>query len=190
MSRQPLRRPKIPYDVQVRVFFNDKWLCRWCGRPTVFPPALKYMKQFLEDKGYSRPTAFHSFAYRRDASPLLDEMAAVVDHVKAHVDGGPSTEDNLGTACNRCNMRKSSDSKDRFTMRNPKRHIKAQYGEPEHWDGFVSFFMVLARDNEARLTVSERSWYRSFTKFFTDESSKGASGADQPGLAAGRAAGR
>lgn len=33
-------RLKIRLEVQVKVFFRDKWLCRWCDRPVIFPPAL------------------------------------------------------------------------------------------------------------------------------------------------------
>ena len=172
MSSAAPKRPRIPYDVQVKVFFRDKWLCRLCGRPTVFAPAFKLIKHFVESKGHPRPTAYWSFAYRRDASPLLDEMAAVVDHVRAHAEGGPSREDNLATACCRCNMRKSTEDQITFTTRNPKRRIKARYGEPEHWDGFVSLFMVLARDNPDALTDSERSWCRSFEKFFAAAANK------------------
>jgi len=77
----------------------------------------------VESEGYPRPTAyFHeSTAFRRDASPLLDELGAVVDHVKAHVEGGGIEEDNLATACARCNMRKSAQNKDTFTARSPNR---------------------------------------------------------------------
>jgi hypothetical protein len=66
-------------------------------------------------------------------------------------------------------MRKSAENKDAFTARNPKRRIKSKYGEPEHWDGFVSLFMVLARDNQAEMTSAERAWYRSFEKVFAGE---------------------
>jgi 5-methylcytosine-specific restriction endonuclease McrA len=162
MSKELKNRPRIPYDVQARVFFRDKWLCHWCGRPTVFAPALKHLRRLVESKGYDLPTAYWSPAYRRDASPLLDELAVALDHVKAHAAGGGMEESNLVTACYRCNMRKSDQNKDTFTAKTPKRPIKAKYGEPAHWDGFVSLFMVLARENQLDLTFSERAWYRAF----------------------------
>jgi hypothetical protein len=167
------KRSQIPYDVQVRVFFRDKWLCWLCGRPTIFAPALKYVDRFVKDQGYSRPTAYHSDAWRRDKSPLLLEMAAVVDHVTAHIHGGPSTVDNLRTAHQSCNMRKSAEAQEAYTARNPKRRVKSQYGEPEHWDGFVSLFMVLAPTYKLRLTATERCWFESFEKFFLEEGQKG-----------------
>ena len=175
INRPVPKRSQIPYDVQVRVFFRDKWLCWLCGRPAIFAPAFKYIDQFVKDSGYSRPTAYHSDAWRRDKSPLLLEMAAVVDHVTAHVHGGPSSEGNLGTAHHSCNIRKSSAAGETYTTRNPRRQIKSQYGEPEHWDGFVSVFMVLARTYETRLTRTEKSWYQSFEKFFSEEANKNAS---------------
>src|SRR5437867_11714458 len=105
MSKNAAKRSKIPYDLQARVFFRDKWLCWLCGRPTVFAPALKYIRRFVEGQGYTRPTAYYheSTADRRDASPLLDELGAVLDHIKAHVEGGGVDQDNLATACARCN---------------------------------------------------------------------------------------
>ena len=188
MSEKAAKRSRIPYDVQARVFFRDKWLCWLCGRPTVFAPALKYIRRLVESRGYSRPTAYYheSTAYRRDASPLLDELGAVLDHIKAHVEGGGTDEDNLATACARCNMRKSAENKDTFTARNPKRRIKSKYGEPEYWDGFVSLFMVLARDNQAAMTSTERAWYRSFEKVFAKETATLARQAVQHAAAAGR----
>jgi 5-methylcytosine-specific restriction endonuclease McrA len=168
MSSPTPKRPKIPYDVQVKVFFRDKWLCWLCGRPTAFAPALKLIKHFVEITGNTQPTAYWSHNFRRDSSPLLDELAAVVDHVKAHAGGGPSHDDNLKTACNKCNMRKSSADQATFTERNPKRRIKSRYGEPLHWDGFVSLFMVLATANQRILTDSEKAWFRAFEKFFVE----------------------
>jgi hypothetical protein len=85
------------------------------------------------------------------------------------------TEGNLKTAHHTCNIRKSSEAQETYTARNPKRQIKSQYGEPEHWDGFVSMFMVLAATYEAELTPTERSWYRSLQKFFSEDGEKTAS---------------
>jgi hypothetical protein len=89
MSKALTNRPRIPKNVQARVFFRDKCLCcHWCVRPTVFAPALKHLRRLVESKGYHRPTAYCSAAYRRDASPLLDELAVALDHVKARSAGG------------------------------------------------------------------------------------------------------
>jgi len=32
--------------IQVQVFRLDGWICRWCGRPVIFAPAMKYLQEF------------------------------------------------------------------------------------------------------------------------------------------------
>jgi len=39
----------------------------------------------------------------------------------------------------------------------PARPVKGKYGEPEHWDGFSTLFMVLAR-GKRDLARSEKGW--------------------------------
>ena len=68
-------RRALRKDLQVSVFRRDHWLCHWCGRPVVFPPA------------------------------LLDEQAAVVNHRQPRSQDGDDVLDKLVTACNRCNMK-------------------------------------------------------------------------------------
>src|SRR5262245_18755256 len=121
-TSKPKSRRQISYDVQVRIFYRDGWLCKWCHRPVVFGSALKHMEQFLRENGYQRPTAYYSDTYRRDASPLLDHLAAVIDHVHAYSQGGAHSEENFVTSCNKCNMRKSD--------RTAEDVVKQQLGKP------------------------------------------------------------
>lgn len=180
MKSMTATRPPIPYDIRARVFFRDKWLCWLCGKPVIFGPALKLVKRFIERNGYLRPTAYFSDSAggpgRRDASPLLDELGALLDHVKAHSAGGGIDEANLKAACARCNMRKSNKDKNSFSAANPKWKVKSKYGEPEHWDGFVSMFMVLARANLKELTSTELQWYRAFDRLISSEAAKSREG--------------
>ena len=108
---EPKRRRRTPLskDLQVRVFRRDGWLCRWCGRPVIFPAAMKYLERYARRRGYSGRLAYWSSAWRRDASPLLDQLAAVVDPVVAFSTGGPHAESNFVTACYKCNVRKSAE---------------------------------------------------------------------------------
>jgi hypothetical protein len=62
-------------------FGGTDGLCRWCRRPVIFAPAMKYLARFMQEQGHKGLLAYWSSAYRRDASPLLDELAAAVDHV-------------------------------------------------------------------------------------------------------------
>lgn len=69
-------------------------------------------------------------------------------------------------------MRKSNKDKDSFSAAHPKWKVKSKYGEPEHWDGFVSMFMVLARTNLEELTSTELHWYRAFDRLISGEVAK------------------
>src|SRR5262245_61538744 len=98
----------MPQELQVRVFRRDKWLCWHCRRPVIFPPSMKYLLRYASQQGHTGPLAWFSLAWRRDASPLLDQLGAVVDHLKPLAAGGDDEEGNLVTACCKCNMLKGS----------------------------------------------------------------------------------
>jgi len=152
-SRQPLKK-----DLQVRVFRRDRWLCRWCGRPVIFAPALKYLEQWMKQTGFAGPLAYHDARWRRDQSPLLDHLGAVIDHYLARSRGGADIVENFVTSCNKCNMRKNDGSADQFRRKSPLRPVHGKYGEPQHWDGFSTLFVMLAERAPETTTQSERQW--------------------------------
>lgn len=156
-------RPKIPIAVQVRVFYRDGWLCRWCHRPTVFSPAFRLQQRFVERRGYVGLLAYFHPRWRRDAAPLLDHLGAVIDHVEAFAAGGASAEAKLVTACNKCNARKNARAAGDYQNERPGRPVKGRYGEPRHWDGLASLFLVLAADDRA-LPPGEK-WQRALTAY-------------------------
>jgi hypothetical protein len=120
---------------------------------------MKYLTRFMQEQGCEGPLAYWSSAYRRDASPLLDELAAAVDHVIAFAAGGAHDELNFVTACYKCNTRKNVSSSDEFHKKYPPPPpVKGIYGEPKNWDGFSAVFIVLARQNRSALTRSEAQW--------------------------------
>jgi hypothetical protein len=71
-------RNSLPKGLQAGVFYRDHWLCRWCKRPVIFAPAMKYLQQHLSDAGY-KDLAYWRYAYDRHGAPLLDDLAAVLD---------------------------------------------------------------------------------------------------------------
>ena len=160
----PPKRTKIPIALQVRVFYRDGWLCRWCHRPTVFSPAFRLLEGLVKERGYAGPLAYFHPRWRRDAAPLLDHLGAVIDHVEAFAKGGANAEANFVTACNKCNARKNSGLAVAFQKKSPGRPVKGRYGEPRHWDGLASLFLVLAADDPA-LPLGERAWQRALTAY-------------------------
>jgi len=163
------KRAALSKKLQVRLFRRDGWLCRWCRRPVIFAPAMKYLARFMQEQGHKGLLAYWSSAYRRDASPLLDELAAAVDHVTAFSAGGVHDESNFVTACFKCNTRKSASSSDEFHKKYPPRPpVKGMYGEPKAWDGFSALFIVLARQNRSELTRSETEWLEALVPTMPD----------------------
>src|SRR5207248_104815 len=106
-----MTRPPVPYALAVRVFFRDGWLCSHCRRPTVFPPALKFLSERVAAELPSVPLAYWDERWRRDRSPLLDELGASVDHIQAFALGGAHEESNFATICAKCNARKGTRSR-------------------------------------------------------------------------------
>ncbi len=66
--------------------------------------------------------------------------------------------ENFAVACNKCNVRKSAAEISNYLADHPPRAVKGKYGEPTHWDGLASLFIVLARQAPATLTSNERLW--------------------------------
>jgi 5-methylcytosine-specific restriction endonuclease McrA len=155
-------RAALPFVVQVRVFRRDCWLCTWCHRPVVFAPALRLLREFARERGHEGPLAYHDPRWRRDRAPLLDHMAAVVDHREAFSRGGAHEESNFVTACNKCNARKNNVVAEDFKRAVPPRAVKGKYGEPQNWDGLSTLFILLARDR-CDLPASEKGWLAALT---------------------------
>jgi hypothetical protein len=125
---------------------------------------MRYLERFVRDHGHQGPLAYFSLNWRRDASPLLDHLAAVIDHVEAWATGGAHDQTNFVTACNKCNMRKSSAQVQAFRKRHPPRPVKGKYGDPQHWDGLTAVFVLLLRDRLSTAPASDRAWYQALTQ--------------------------
>jgi 5-methylcytosine-specific restriction endonuclease McrA len=147
-------RLAIPIETAAAVYFRDGWICALCHRPTVFHLAFKYAGQFVATRLPDVQLAYFHPNWRRDASPLLDELGACVDHVHAYARGGAHDPSNFATACGKCNTRKSAREKAEYLEANPPHRVRGKYGEPTRWDGLSSLFVVL--DN-SRMEQTTRS---------------------------------
>jgi hypothetical protein len=119
---------------------------------------MKYLERHLRGLGYERPLAYFDLRWRRDKAPLLDHLAAVIDHVQAFSTGGAHDISNFVTACNKCNVRKNAEAADRFAKRSPLRLVHGKYGEPKHWDGLSTLFVALVRQDCSGVARSELEW--------------------------------
>src|SRR2546430_487519 len=83
---------------------------------------------------------------------------AVIDHVEAYSRGGTHDDPNFVTSCNKCNMRKSAGSAEKFSSRLPGVPIKGKYCERVRWDGFSALFILLAERGSQPPIRKEREW--------------------------------
>jgi len=155
-----IKRPPLSKELQLSVFRRDGWLCRWCNRPVIFAPVMKFLEREIRNAGYSAPLSYHHAHWTRANAPLLDELGAVIDHVEALSAGGAHSEDNLTTACNKCNGQKSNAARIEWEKRPKHKPIKGKYGPPLCWDGFSTLFVILAQRDPLGLTAVEKDWLR------------------------------
>src|SRR5260370_27961093 len=101
------RRPPLSKELQLRIFRRDGWICRWCNRPVIFAPVMKFIESEVKKNRSVEPLSYYHAHWTRDGAPLLDELGAVIDHVEAFSTGGAHSEENFTTACNKCTGRKS-----------------------------------------------------------------------------------
>ena len=159
MTENAKRKP-LSKVLQLTIFRRDGWLCYWCKRPVIFGQVMKYLELEVRNGGHTGPLAYYHAHWTRDGSPLLDELGAVIDHKEAFSTGGPCSEENLCTACCKCNVRKGSAHQGKWNERKKRSPIKGKYGEPQHWDGLSWLFVVLAKRNPSALTTGEREWLK------------------------------
>jgi 5-methylcytosine-specific restriction endonuclease McrA len=157
-----MKRVAIPRKLQIEIYRRDGWLCHWCGRPVIFGPAMKFLERFARDSGFSGQLAYYHAHWTRRDAPLLDYMGATIDHVQAHSGGGKAETDNLVTACCKCNYRKSDAKREEFQAKLRRHHVMGKYGEPVHWDGLSTLFVILAK-HAPKIAGSEREWLRWLT---------------------------
>ena len=153
-------RKPIPVAIQAEGLFRDRWLCHVYRRPLILRLALKYLAQHVEDHLPGVHLAYWDSRWRRDRSPLLDELGASVDHVVALANEGPHSIDNFRAICARCNASKSAKEDKVFRSDSKPWKVTGKYGEPRTWDGLSSAFVALTKDLQGRLTANERRWYR------------------------------
>lgn len=151
-------RTPIPIPVQVEVLFRDNWLCYLCRRPLVFPFAMKQLEDLTRQEGIDPPPAYFNQQWRRDLSPLLDELACSIDHVEAFVAGGRHEIDNFAAVCARCNARKSARSRQEYEAAAAAWKVKGKHGEPTAWDGMAAVFVALAERSTRKLSPREAEW--------------------------------
>ena len=121
---------------------------------------MKFLEREIRKTENGNRLDYYHAHWTRQGAPLLDELGAVIDHIEAVSVGGANGIENLATACNKCNGRKSAATLDKWGKRPMAKPVKGKYGEPQNWDGLSSLFVMLAQRDVAVLTTGEKGWLR------------------------------
>jgi HNH endonuclease len=137
-------QPISPND-QIRIFRRDHFVCRYCGRKTVFLPVMRLISVDLPDAFPYHPNwkirACHLGFWRDSAS---------CDHKIPLALTGNSSGDNLVTACYMCNSIKQAWLIEElgWQLRPP--------AADEDWDGLSSQFLDLLKSVRERIKLTEQ----------------------------------
>ncbi len=130
LERTPGKRMSVPQGLRAKVYQRDRWICQYCGRRVIAPGIIEII-------GNLCPIAFSFPSHNMPAGrthPAAVRVYPNVDHVHAGSLGGAwRSEDNLVTACTRCNELK----RDRLGW-----SPVAQSGEG--WDGLTILYKAIA----------------------------------------------
>lgn len=88
----------------------------------------------------------------------MDELGAFVDHVEAFASGGRCEEQNLVTACCKCNGRKTSAPLPAWDQRDKRSPIKGKCGEPQQWDDLSGLFVVFGWITSRSTYIWDKEW--------------------------------
>jgi 5-methylcytosine-specific restriction endonuclease McrA len=143
---------------KAEVLRRDRWLCRYCGAPVVFAPAMRMVDLWTAEHGAPGTPVVANYhpEWPRDRAPLLDWLGAVVNRRVAESRGGGSDPSNLVTACNQCVVLKKDAPEDEFLAAHPR--PSSGTSEPTGWDGFSTMFVLLAPNYFRTLSGDEREW--------------------------------
>lgn len=97
----PERRASLP--LQIAIFRRDGFICRYCGKRTLFPAVLRVLSHLFPEL-----LPYHRNWKWAETHPLYWTHATSLDHRIPVARGGESTAENLITACYQCNSIKQN----------------------------------------------------------------------------------
>ena len=90
------RKPPSKVEL-IKIFRRDSFLCRHCGRRTVFLPILRALSE-----AFPEAFPYHPSWKRGVAHPYFLVLAATHDHLVPLARGGTDSVENFVTACYQC----------------------------------------------------------------------------------------
>ena len=139
-------RPLMSEQLQLRVWSEDSFMCRYCNRLTVFRPAVELLASLCPDELRTHPNWMMSKSHI-----LFWVYSATCDHIVPHAQGGSTDRDNLVTACYSC-----QDAKNVYL--NEEAGYILQPRSELAWDGPARYYPMLFRLSPLRERTIYRRW--------------------------------
>lgn len=120
---------------QWRVFRRDRFLCRYCGKRTLFVPVLRVLSALFPEE-----LPYHPHWKWEVTHPVYWTYSASIDHVVPVCRGGGSGIANLVTACYMCNSIKQN-----WLLEELRWELLQEPPPAESWDGLSGSYLQLHR---------------------------------------------
>jgi len=148
----PSKEKALSRAVKAGVYERDGWRCRYCTRKLIVPGILSLLTYVCP--GFKGLLPGHHMPYDR-TEPAVERVYPNVDHILPLSGGGSCLDDNLATACTKCNAKKSS-------------WLGWQPGpsSPDEWDGLKSAYRALADRHDDDVWKTRRyhlDWFRALS---------------------------
>jgi len=144
VREEPRKRTSLSRAKRLAIFRRDGFCCRYCGRETLFEPALRVLS-LLYDDGFP----YNQNWKRGSVHPIYATHTATCDHKVPVTRGGdPISDDNLLTACARCQY-----SKGDYLLDELRGWEELPQQEASGWDGLTGSYPRLCERVRPPLTL-------------------------------------
>ncbi len=143
---EPVPNPRLHLSprVRLRIYRRDGFLCRYCGRRTLFEPTLRLLSTLAPDD-----FPYHPNWKRGSVHPAYPTLTPSCDHLVPVTRGGAALDPmNLVTACARCQYAKGD------YLLAELQGYELQPPEPIGWDGLTGVYPRLYELTRAALNSS------------------------------------
>ncbi len=143
---EPVSNPRVNLSprVRLRIYCRDGFLCRYCGRRTLFGPTLRLLSTLAPDD-----FPYHPNWKRGLVHPAYPTLTSSCDHLVPVTRGGAALDPmNLVTACARCQYAKGD------YLLSELQGYELQPRESRGWDGLTGVYPRLYELTRAALGSS------------------------------------
>lgn len=161
IERARRHSPNVSALTKFTLFKRDKFMCRYCGRKTLYNPTLRVLSLL-----YPSALPYHTHGKFTECHFIYWTYVASAEHTDPRAHGGDSKLGNLVTTCYLCNHRKNSARLEDLNARLDDNKWEL-LPEPTtgQWDGLWQMYRDLySLCPDAKLSITLRESYRAVSQ--------------------------